>query len=156
MRPLFDRSGIYETLPEDLPPATPDPKRVSYLIHEFIRVLGLMTVGIGREEYVTLVKGSALLRDLLTDLMLEECPLPDRGGALHLSRLLKTDQMALLEALPYPGPKREALIEAHIAIAEAFFPMARRLAIQLSVEWPHRFEAATRQHLATELGIEFP
>ncbi|MEM1049658.1 MAG: aminoglycoside 6-adenylyltransferase [Pseudomonadota bacterium] len=155
VRPLFDRGGIYDGLPEQLPPARPDPKRVSALIHEFIRVLGLMTVGMGRGEYVTLVKGAGLLRDMLTDLMLEECQVPDRGGALHLSRLLDADQMAVLENLPYPSPEPEALLEAHAALAETFFPMARRLAGQLDIEWPEAFEAATRRHLFVELGMEF-
>ncbi len=155
VKPLFDRSGIYDDLPEHLPPARPDPKRISGLIHEFIRVLGLMTVGMGRGEHVTMVKGVGLLRDMLTDLMLEECPVPDRGGILHLSRLLDADQMAVLENLPYPGPEPEALIEANVAVAEAFFPIARRLAGELEIAWPEDFEAATRRHLYVELGMEF-
>lgn len=155
VKPLFDRSAIYDDLPEQLPPARPDPKRVNALIHEFIRVLGLMTVGMGRREYVTLVKGVGLLRDMLTDLMLEECPVTDRGGILHLSRLLDADQIAVLENLPYPGPEPEALIEANVALAEAFFPIARRLAGDLELEWPAEFEAATRRHLFVELGMEF-
>ncbi|MGF1626311.1 MAG: nucleotidyltransferase domain-containing protein [Alphaproteobacteria bacterium] len=155
LRPLFDRAGVYDALPATLPPAQPDPERVRRSIDEFIRVLGLMTVGIGRGEYVTMVKGVGLLRDLLTDLMLEECPLPDRGGVLHLSRLLPPERMAQLQALPWPGPERDALIAANLAIAEAFFPLARRLARDLAVAWPERFEAATRRHLQKELGVAF-
>jgi hypothetical protein len=155
VRPLFDRAGIYDGLPKSLEPATPDAKRVKYLINEFIRVLGLMPVGFGRLEYVTLVKGVGLLRDMLSDLMLEECPLPDRGGALHLSRLLRPDQMATLQGLPYPGPDHDQLIEAHVKVAEVFFPIARRLAWQVDVAWPDQFEAATRANIFRELGVRF-
>jgi hypothetical protein len=155
VRPLFDRAGIYDGLPERLDAAVPSPSRVKYLINEFIRVLGLMTVGFGRLEYVTLVKGVGLLRDMLSDLMLEECPVPDRGGALHLSRLLRPDQMAILQGLPYPGPDHDQLIEAHVKIAEGFFPIARRLARQVDVAWPDAFEAATRAHVFKELGVRF-
>jgi hypothetical protein len=139
---LFDRAGLYAGLPDVLPPATPNPERVAGIINEFIRVMGLLPVGLGRGEYVLLVKGAALLRDLLCDLMLEACPLPDRGGALHLSRLLTPDQMAVLRGLPYPGPERDALIAAHTATAAVFLPIARDMASRLGVTWPGAFEAA--------------
>jgi hypothetical protein len=85
--------------------------------------------------------------------MLEECPLANRGGALHPSRLLRRDQIALLEALPYPGPDRDALIAAHVAMAEAFLPIARRMSRELGLAWPEAFEAATFRHLEAELGL---
>ncbi|MGI9425812.1 MAG: nucleotidyltransferase domain-containing protein [Hyphomicrobiaceae bacterium] len=153
VKPLFDPNNIYSTLPMHLPPATPDPERVAYLIKEFIRVLGLMTVVIGRSDYVTMAKGVELLRELLKDLMLEECPLPDRGGALHLRRLLTPEQMELLEALPYPAPEPDELIAANIAMAGAFLPVARRLAEQLAIAWPSAFAKATHRHLHDKLGV---
>ena len=48
---------------------------------------------------------------------------------------------------------RDDLIAAHVAIAEAFLPRARRIADQIGLDWPTAFEAATRQHLHRELGI---
>jgi hypothetical protein len=144
---LFDRTGVYAGLPDTLPPATPDPVRVAGIINEFIRVMGLLPVGLGRGEYVLLVKGVALLRDLLCDLMLQDCALPDRGGALHLSRLLTGAQMDLLRGLPYPGPERAALIAAHQAVAAVFFPMARDMAARSGVVWPEAFEAALWRRL---------
>ena len=155
LKPIFDRAGIFAALPDDLPAAQPDPRRVSYQIREFLRVLGLMPVGLGRGELVTMVKGTGLLRDLLSDLMLEDCPLPDRGGILHLSRLLPPAEMALLRDLPWPGPERAALIAANLALAEAFLPRARDLARRLDLDWPEAFEAATRRHIERELGIVF-
>ena len=126
LRPLLDRDGLHDRLPGTLPSARPDPKRVAFVVEEFIRVLGLLPGGLGRSELVLLTTGAGLLRDLLRDLMLETCPLLDRGGMLHLSRLLTPEQMAELEALPYPD--REEVVAAHLAIAQAFLPLARRSA----------------------------
>ena len=93
------------------------------------------------------MKGAELLRDLLRDLMLEACPLPDRGGMLHLSRLLTPEQMAVLETLPFPRPEREEAIAAHVATAAVFLPLARRMTDELDLHWPTAFEKATRAHL---------
>jgi hypothetical protein len=89
----------------------------------------------------------------LQDLMLEECPLPDRGGVLHPSRLLTPAQMAVLRQLPYPRPEREAVIAAHVAVAAVFFPLAREMAARIGTVWPDAFEAALRRRLKAELGI---
>ena len=147
LHPLLDRDGLYARLPETLRPAAPNPKRVAFVVEEFIRVLGLLPVGLGRGEHILLTTGAGLLRDLLRDLMMEECPLPDRGGMLHLSRLLTSEQMAVLQALSYPGPDREEAIAAHVATARAFLPLARRMTAELDLPWPEAFEAATRAHL---------
>ena len=60
LRPLLDRDGLHRRLPETLPPATPDPKRVGFIVQEFIRVLGLLPVGLGRGELVRLTTGAGL------------------------------------------------------------------------------------------------
>lgn len=150
LKVLFDRIKLYRGLPDKLPSATPDRTKVMYIVNEFLRVLGLMSVGLGRSEHVLLVKGAGLLRDLLTDLMLEESPQPDRGGALHLSRLLTPAQISLLEGLPYPAPNRDDVITAHVRTAAAFLPIARRLSQELEIVWPDAFERATRRRLALE------
>jgi hypothetical protein len=144
---LFDHADLYAGLPDVLPPVVPDGARVARIINEFIRIMGLLPVGVGRGEDVLLVKGVALLRDLVCDLMLEDCMLADRGGALHLQRLLTPEQMAVLRGLPYPGPERVALIAAHLAVAGVFFPLARGMATRLGVVWPAAFEAALRRRL---------
>jgi len=154
VKPLLDRNGIYGTLPATLPPQQPNRDRVTYLISEFIRVLGLLPVCIGRGEYVIGVTGTGLLRDFLVGLLIEDVPLPDRGGALHLSKLLPQDQLAMLVALPYPKPDRTEVITANLAIARAFFPRARAMAQRLDIKWPDAFETATQDHLAASLGIK--
>ena len=121
---------------------------MAFIVEKFIRDLGLLPVGLGRGELVLLTTGAGLLRDLLRDLMLEGCSLPDRGGMLYLSRLLAPDQTVALEALPYPRPSREEAIAAHVATARAFLPLARRMTAKLNLPLPEAFEAATRDHLA--------
>ncbi|KQX39945.1 hypothetical protein ASD04_04650 [Devosia sp. Root436] len=150
--PLIDRDCIYDTLPDTLPPKQPEVGFVRYLIHEFIRMLGLMPVALGRGEYVTMVLGVGMLRGHLESLLLQDVTNPDPGGILHLSRLLPAEQIRLLEDLPYPGPERDALIAANFAIARAFMPRARAMAARLDIDWPDAFEAATRKRLALMLG----
>jgi hypothetical protein len=152
VKPLIDRDGIYETLPDSLPPRAPDPHVVHYLIHEFIRMLGLLPVAIGRREYVTMVLGIGMMRGHLEALLMQDVTNPDPGGILHLSKLLAPEQMQLLAALPYPGPEREALIEANFEIARQFMPRARAMAKRLDIAWPEEFEAATRRRLSLTLG----
>lgn len=152
VKPLIDRDDIYEKLPDRLPPKQPDAGAVSYLIHEFIRMLGLIPVCAGRGEYVTMVLGVGMLRGHLEALLMQNVTSADPGGILHQSKLLPPEQMRLLESLPYPGPQREALIEANFAIAREFLPRARAMAEELGVEWPTAFEAATRRRLEATLG----
>lgn len=154
VKPLIDRDGVYDSLPDSLPPKQPDAGTVRYLIHEFIRMLGLLPVGAGRGEYVTMVLGIGMMRGHLEALLMQDVTEPDPGGMLHQSRLLSPEQMQLLRALPYPAPEREAVIEANFAVAREFMPRARAMARRLDIEWPEAFEAATRKRLAVTLGEE--
>lgn len=155
VKPLIDRDGVYATLPDSLPPKAPDPGYVRYVIHEFIRMLGLMPVGAGRKEYVTMVLGVSMMRGHLEGLLMQDVTDPDPGGMLHQSKLLSPEQMDLLRSLPYPGPDRDALIEANLAIAREFMPRARAMAQRLNIEWPEVFEAATRKRVRETLGVEW-
>lgn len=154
LRPLIDRVGLHASLPLSLRSKEPDGTRVLGIVNEFIRVLGLLSVAMGRQEYYLGVVGAALLRDQFVKLMLEEVTDPDPGGALHLSRVLPPDRMRALEGLPFPGPVRSEVIQAHIAVAREFFPRARALASQVGLAWPEAFEAAARRTLERQLGGE--
>jgi Nucleotidyltransferase domain len=155
VRVLIDRDGLYETLPAHLAYKGPNTGRVTYLINEFIRVLGLLSVGMGRGEYFLGTVGAGLLRDHLSSLLVEETGIPDPGGALHLSRLLSADQMQVLLSLPFPEPERTSIIEAHLATARAFMPRARAMATKLDIPWPQSFEDATLRNLQRQFGEEF-
>lgn len=154
LRPLIDRDDLFAALPMSLPPKQPDGPRVLGIVNEFIRILGLLTVALGRGELYLGVTGAALLRDQLLNLMMEEVSDPDPGGVLHPSKVLPADGMRVLESLPFPDPVRSDLVRAHLAVACEFFPRARSLASQAGVVWPEAFEAATRRLLERHLGQE--
>lgn len=154
IKPLIDRDGIYETLPDSLPPKEPDAATVRYVIHEFIRMLGLMPVVAGRGEYVTMVQGIGMMRDHLVTLLMQGVTEPDPGGMLHMSKLLSPEQMDVLDFVCFPGPDRDTLIGANIKMARMFFPAARYWATRLDIAWPSEFEEATRRRLEKTLGHE--
>jgi len=156
LKPLFNRTGL-EPPTRERKPYRPPPEKIAGMIHEFLRVLGLMPVAFGREEYVISAWGVEMQRRGLIDLMLEANRIApeDRGGALHLRRLITPEQHALLAALPPVSADPDALVAVNLAIARLYLPLARRLAAELGVEWPEAFEQATRRRLRTALGITF-
>ena len=156
LKPLFDHDGIFERLVHAPESTGRDLARTRYRIEEFIRILGLLHLAAGREEYINGVLGVFHLRNLLVELMIEETAAPNRGGALHLNRLLTKEQKEVLVSLPPALPNREAMISAHLAYARAYLPRARKLAADWGIEWPERFEAATWKHLGASLSIERP
>jgi hypothetical protein len=129
LRSLFNRSG--QTPPEEPEmPYRPAPEQLLKLVQEFIRVLGLAVVVVGREEYAVALSGIEHLRRMTFDLMMEENRVAPgkRGGALHRNSLLNAEQRAQLESLPPLVAQRASVIEGHRALAELFLPRARRLA----------------------------
>lgn len=152
--PLIDRDGIYDALPDALPLKTPNPHALRYQINEFIRILGLTPVAMGRGEYLTAVMGNGLLRGLLADLFMQDVSDPDTGGILHMSKLLPAEQIRIMSDLPFPNATAEAVLEGHLAVARIFMPRARQMAERLNVEWPEAFEAATRRVLEEKLGAK--
>jgi len=155
-RLLIDHAGIYERLPDSIAWNGPDKTRVAFLIAEFFRVLGLLPVGLGRKEYLTVRAGLEMQRMALFQLLSEEVERFDKGGMLAWSRRLSPDQLALLEMLPEVDLSHRALVDAYIAVANAFLPRARALAGRWNIEWPTAFEDATWGHLHRSLGIEMP
>ncbi|CAH1665761.1 hypothetical protein [Chelatococcus asaccharovorans] len=154
LKVLFDHQGIYERLPHSSGPRGSEPKRLKWQFEEFIRILGLLPLALGRAEYINSVTGAFHLRNLLIDLLIEETDAPNRGGALHLNRLITAEQKDLLAALPALTPRREAIIPAYLAYAAAYLPRARALAVARGIAWPARFEQATWARLKKELAIE--
>ncbi len=153
LRPLFDRADLASRLRPSGEPVPPSPAAVERLVTEFLRVLGLAPVVVGREDYVTAVSGVDLLRSLLIDLMSEDTSVVERGGALRLSRLLRPDHYATLRALPPLVATREAVLAGHVACAEAFLPLARDMVGRTGCRWPDDLERAARDHLSRRLGI---
>ena len=151
---LFNRSGRAPPR-QDRAPYQTAPEALSRLVNEFLRVLGLLVVGSGREEYVLGLTGVDLLRQMTFELMLEENGLgpADRGGALHRWPLLTPDQQDELRGLAPVVADHDGIIAADVALARIFLPRARRLARRVGMDWPEAFEAATRRHLQDRLGV---
>jgi len=156
LKPLFDHDRLYETLTASRAPQPPNPKHLQYQIEEFIRILGLLPLAVGREEYLNGVLGIFHLRNALVDLMIQETAAPHRGGLLHLNRLITLEQKAELEALPPPVPEKQAMIDGHMAYAKAYLPRASKMAKACNVDWPVRFEDVTWDNLEKTLGITRP
>jgi predicted nucleotidyltransferase len=154
LKPLFDRAGLTERLKAVGEPQQPDPGRVAGLTTEFLRVLGLLPVVLGREEYVVAASGTGLLRQTLIQLMLEDVAVEDRGGVLHLRGLLPPERLRQLTDLPPIEATRVAALAGHLACARAFLPLARDLHDRCGVRWPVELEEALRRHLRTELDVE--
>lgn len=125
------------------------------LVTEFLRVLGLASVAVGRGEWLTMQQGVELLRHMLLDLMLLENEVPPGSrGAKRLNAFLTADQRAWLEAFAPPIAEREALLAANAALARQFLTRAKPLAAKLGAPWPSDFEDATRRHMKAALALE--
>ena len=120
LRVLLDPRGIFPTLPLRAPAYVSNRVQVQSLFEQFIRVLGLLPVGVGRKEFHVSVTGAAILRGYLIDLFLEELEVVDKGGVQQLNRALTPDQMDALERLPCPQPNRESIVEFFLACARIF------------------------------------
>jgi predicted nucleotidyltransferase len=157
LTPIFNR-GV------STPPAQPDrPYRTSAaellkLVNEFLRVIGLTPVAMGREEHQLALNGVDLLRRMTMDLMLEENSVSParRGGALHRNHLLTAEQRRALQDLPTVAAERSSILSGNAAFAALFLPRAKRLAEEIGMDWPTAFEDATRRHLLRTLGQQLP
>ena len=92
----------------------------------------------------------------MVELLIDETNAPNRGGIVHLNRLITDAQKDLLTSLPPAVPNRDAMISAHLAYAKAYLPRARLRAARLEMAWPERFEAATWERLDEALSIPLP
>lgn len=150
---LFDHDDIHATLPKTTLHAAPNPKRLAYQFEEFIRILALLPLAIGREEYINGVAGIFHLRNLLVELLIAETNTPMRGGALQLNRLLTAEQQDLLISLPPPIATRDGVIAAHKAYASAYLHRARAYAREHGIDWPERFEDVTLTQIGQALDF---
>lgn len=151
--PLFTRAA--DAAPFTFSPAPPrvDWGRLPALTGDFLRVLGLLPVAVGREEFIVGLTPVMLLRGYLLDLYLLDNG-ADRTGAKRLNERLTAEQRRALVALPPLAPTRESVVAGHLALARLFLPRARRLATEHGVSHPDAFERATLAHLRRTLGVQ--
>jgi hypothetical protein len=151
LRPLDDPTGLAASLSAASDDPASTKRRILQTTEDFLRILGLLSVGLGRGEYVLCTMGAGHLRDHLITLMKAEAGTLGEG-ALHLSRSVSPADMAILTAIPMPPADRDSIVAAHMALAQAFIPRARAFHARHALTWPEAFEAATRAHLADTLG----
>jgi hypothetical protein len=154
VRLLFGDAG---QAPPERPGRPQDPaaaaKRIESLVTEFLRILSLAPVAVGRQEWVVMQDGVGHLRRLLIELMLEENGIgpAERGGAKKLYPFLTAEQIAELEALVPPRAIEAELIAANRDLRDRFLPRARRVAADRGATWPADWEAAVMSGLARDL-----
>jgi predicted nucleotidyltransferase len=150
---LFNRTGAEPPRPAAVA-YQPSAAAVTALIEEFLRVLGLGPVGIGREEFIVCLSGVELLRRMTVDMMLEANRVSpaERGGALKRNPLLTPGQRAALEGLAPVAAARDSLMAANTALAGLFLPIARQVAAEVGATWPGALEAATKRRLVSCFG----
>ena len=163
----FDKSDLRPLNVENLdtppaPPRSPKPYQPSAdalvaAASEFLRILGLFPVCLGREEWLVVQEGMFLQRKALIELMIEANGIgrADRGGAKRLNPYLTLEQKAALEAIPQTGAVRAELIAANRAIARLYLPLAKATIAKAGGVWPQALESATRARLESTLGLTF-
>lgn len=155
LKALFDRDAAGKALPLSLEVESDlKPADLTNMVNEFLRILGLMPVVIGRKEYIVGQTGSNLLRDMLIKLMIYENASGPVRGALSLSRSLNEEQIEVLNNLPPLSACKDAILTVNKEIAEDFLPRARSMAQKIGAEWPEAFEAVTIEHLKKTLKLE--
>ncbi len=138
-------------------PYQPSADALADLAREFLRILGLLPVAMGREEWLASQEGVGLLRKALIEMMIEANGIgrSQRGGAKRLNPYLTPDQRAAVEAMPSPGANRAELIAANLALAALFLPLARDTLAKAGAPWPQALEDATRRRLEETLKLTF-
>lgn len=125
------------------------------LVESFLRVLGLLDVILGREEFFVGAQGVMLLRDYLIDLFYLQNGLARRGGVKHVNSGLTSEQIALLAGQPPVTLDRASVLAGHLAAAQTFLPLAQATVTSLGLHWPEEFCTATRQHLRRSLDVSW-
>ena len=148
---LHDPLGLAERLTGKAA-ALPGGPRIAARTEEFLRVLGLLRVGLGRDDVALCTEGFWHLRGHLKETMLDAARPDRRHGALSLKAILTDADYATLARFSSVAPEREALVSAHRDIAAAYLSRARALHDALGVAWPEDFEDATRDALIGAFG----
>ena len=134
--------------------AEPRRREADAIATEFVRVLGLLPVVIGRNELIVGVTGASILRSLLIELVSLRAQDRTPRGALRLEGLLLPGDAEAIRSLPPLQATRSSIIDAHVATAGIFIPLARALASSGGGRFPEVFWSATVSHLQNRLGTD--
>jgi predicted nucleotidyltransferase len=152
---LFDRHGDAGKFQFDLVVPINPYSQLPVLVEEFIRLVGMLPIVVGRNDTAIGMEGQMGLHSMLLSLLLLENGI-DRmsSGKRHVEAHLTAEQRVLLSTLPPLAPTLQSVIEGRVAYARLFFPRAKALMEAQGLVYPQSFEDATRHHLKTTLGIE--
>lgn len=153
---LGDHVVVFDTLGVEFGSATTvrlDPSGLTAQISRFMRSVGLVVRDLHRGDFRLCCFAVEFLVDELVTLMYQSQGLA-RGGKKGAYEHLPGIEVDLLQSLPVAFPERQSIIDAHLAVAEAYVLRARKLAATSGAEWPSAMEEATRRFLMTELGVD--
>ncbi|GEM_PF-692694 len=152
---LVDKDGVAGRITLTAP-ARHDPlARLAFVVEEFIRLVGMLTIVVGRDDVPMGMEGQLACHSLLISLLLMENGI-DRvaTGKRHVASLLTDEQRAVLASVPALAPTMQSVIDGRVAYASLFLPRARRLMATNGLAYPEEFEKATREHLRSVLGVQ--
>lgn len=110
LKAVYDPKSLLNTLRIAPKPPTTDETRLTALVQEFLRILGLLPAGIKRGALYTVQFGLGILRDHVAQFLTEAAGLTGRSGALNLSRDLSSKDMSLLNDLPIGSKSAQPLM----------------------------------------------
>ncbi|GAA4995672.1 nucleotidyltransferase domain-containing protein [Actinopolymorpha pittospori] len=155
LRTLFDKDGLNLPVGEGDPPKSEaTPEQVSFVVSEFIRVLGLLPVVMHRGDLVGAGSGSGLLREHLITLLKYEGPAQTMRGALNETKSLSPAATSAVLGLPALCAEESSILDFNRACWEIFAQFGPKISQQYDVEWPTALVQAVRSRLARDLGVE--
>lgn len=151
---LFDKDGVAQHMLLTAPTSHDPFANLSFLVEEFIRLLGMLPIVVERNDISIGMEGQLALHSLFISLLLLENGI-DRTttGKRHVDALLTNEQRAVLGQIPSLAPSIESIIQGRVAYGRLFLLRARRLMEARGHVYPEVFEAATKRHLWETLGL---
>lgn len=154
LRLLFDKDDLKLGLTAGEPPRTSvTPDEVRYVVTEFVRVLGLLPVVVGRSDLIGAVSGSGLLRELLIGLLRFAQPEQIIRGALNETRTVSRTAAAAITGLPALRAEQTSIREFNHACWRVFAEFAPGICEQHGVPWPSALIESLRTRLTRDLDL---
>jgi hypothetical protein len=164
MVPLLDHGGHLPVATVPRPDRRGDPFFPAWLVAWFLYMVGASVGVVGRNEVVPGSNGVLVVRDIgLVGLFLAEQGLlttrehQTPGNPFPFTKRLRPylteEQNGILESLPPVAPTVDSVIEGYRAVAAAFLPRARALAVATGSEWPAAYETATLSYYERGIGV---
>ena len=155
VRVLFDKDGVAEQITLTAPARINPLAKLSFIVEEFIRLLGTLTIVVGRDDLPIALEGQLGCHSLLISLLLMENGIDRMAmGKRHVAAFLTEEQRTALASIPALAPTLASVVEGRLAYARLFLPRARRLMEANGFTYPEAFEVATLRHLKDELGVD--